>query len=102
MLAAPPTLALEVPSGDGATCSFSDSVEGTDLIVLEEEDCSGCDAGAGDLRVEVGAADGIVSVVEDTDVADADAATAVAGVSNSVGFFRGVACTLVISRARAQ
>lgn len=102
-----PTLALAVPSGVGdARCSLpslSNNAEDIVFIVLEEEDWRGCEAGAGDFRMDIGGVAGIVSVVGVIDGAAGMGADVDAdGVSNSTGLVLGVACTLVINLALAQ
>lgn len=71
--------------------------------VLEGDDWSGCDCGTGDLSVED--VDGIESVVDEIAVGAVDLDVDEEepdGVSNSTGFVRGVACTLVINFALEQ
>jgi len=102
-----PTLALAVPSGEGdvirSLLSLSLNTNDADVgSVLAGDALSGWEGGAGDFRVEE--VDGMDSVVggrvevgEEVDIEDT-----VSGVSNSTGFVRGVACTLVINFALKQ
>jgi len=103
-----PTLALAVPSGEGdvrrslLSLSFGKDDREVDVgSVLAGDDCSGCDGGAGDFRVED--VDGMES-----DVGERLAVTVVVeldvggGASNSTGLVRGVACMLVINFALEQ
>lgn len=103
-----PTLALAVPRGEGdvirSLLSLSFEAEDMDIgTLLASDDCSGCDGGAGDFRVDD--VDGIDSVAgggADMDVGGNVDVNTANGVSNSTGLVRGVACTLVINFALEQ
>lgn len=103
-----PTLALAVPSGEGdvirSFLSLSLDTNDADVgSVLAGDDWSGWEGGAGDFRVEE--VDGMDSVVGGSVEVGGEVGIevdTVSGVSNSTGFVRGVACTLVINFALEQ